>query len=288
MGQVTTVREDASPGNGNYSIPAHEEFRQNRFWYEATAGSGTWSPMITSLGNPGYPHLDWRGTVPAGFFTHQRGSWIPMIRPYFGVKPAGECIVTPVELASFDVTPLASAIRLDWSTATEIDNHGFHIERRLKGDESWNEMDFIEGAGTSNQAKAYNYTDAKVVSNVTYQYRLRQEDRDGSVTYSGVKEGRIESATAGEVNSLSQNTPNPMSAETQIDFRVAQSGSVKLEICDIYGKVVRSFAVDAVSGQNSITWDGTDANGISVASGTYVYKLIGDGFTLAKKLTVAR
>jgi len=288
MGQVTTVREDASPGNGNYSIPAHEEFRQNRFWYEATAGSGTWSPMITSLGNPGYPHLDWRGTVPAGFFTHQRGSWIPMIRPYFGMKPAGECIVTPVELASFDVTPLASAIRLDWSTATEIDNHGFHIERRLKGDESWNEMDFIEGAGTSNQAKAYNYTDARVVSNVTYQYRLRQEDRDGSVTYSSVKEGRIESATAGEVNSLSQNTPNPMSAETQIDFRVAQSGTVKLEICDIYGKVVRSFAVDAVSGQNSITWDGTDANGTSVASGTYVYKLIGDGFTLAKKLTVAR
>ncbi len=289
MGQVTTIREDASPGNGNFSIPAHEEFRQNRFWYETTTGSGSWSPMITPLGNPGYPHLDWQGRV-AGFPTYQRGSWIPMIRPYFGPKASGNCLVTPVELASFELTPLASSLRLDWKTATEINNHGFNIERRVKGAEAWSDVDFVKGAGTSNQVKEYSYTDTKVAANVTYQYRLRQEDRDGSVSYTDVREGRIESASTGAAaNVLAQNTPNPMSSSTTFEFRVAETGSVKLEICDVYGSVVRTFQVDAVAGSsNSLVWDGSDNNGTSVPSGTYVYKLIGNGFTLTKKLTVAR
>lgn len=287
MGQVTTIREDLSPGQGNFSIPAHPEMRANRFWFEATTGSGSWVPMITSTGNPGYPHLNWQGTV-AGFPTHQRASWIPMIQPFFGPKATTVCLVTPVELASFEATPLANAVRLDWSTATELNNHGFFVERREKGLESWNELGFVKGNGTSNQAKQYDYTDAKVNVGPTYQYRLRQTDLDGTVSYSGVREARIESASTGLTNSLGQNVPNPMGNLTQIAFNVVESGKVKVEIVDVFGSVVRTFDVDATAGANSITWEGTDENGVMVPSGTYVYKLVGNGFTLSKKLTVTR
>src|SRR5438067_51568 len=84
----------------------------------------------------------------------RRRSSIPLIRPYFGVKSAGACTVEPVELSSFEVTPLSTALRLDWTTASEMNNHGFYVERRVKGesDNAWNQnLTFVAGAGTSNQ-----------------------------------------------------------------------------------------------------------------------------------------
>jgi hypothetical protein len=298
MGQVTTIRSDGPPpGIGNYSVPIYPVFNSapnvggaDRFWYEQTAESGGWNPMLTTVGNPGFPHLDWigRGAIP----TYTRGSWIPMIRPYFGFKESGACTVEPVELSSFEVTPLSTAIRVDWATASETNNHGFHVERRVRGeaDNAWNDVAFVQGAGTTSQGQNYTVTDEKVAVNTTYQYRLRQEDRDGTINYSGIKEGRLNSGAArGAVNSLTQNSPNPFNQSTEISFTTAASGSVNLEIIDIYGKVVRSFAVDAAAGNNnSVVWDGLDAAGAQVPNGIYVYKLTGEGFSLSKKLTVMR
>ncbi len=287
--QITTIASPGPPlGVGNYSIAAHPEMRQNRFWYEVTTESGGWNPMLTLTNNPGYPHLNYTGQVQI-INTYTRGSWIPMIRPYFGYKESNACVVEPVELSAFNLTELSDALRLDWTTSTEINNHGFTVERRVKGAaESWQDLAFQQGAGTTNQVQKYAYTDRSVERDVTYQYRLRQEDRDGSVNYSGVKEGRINGATAGNgANALSQNVPNPVTNETKIGFTVAESQTVTLEITDVYGAVVRSYTVDAVSGHdNSVTWDGQDANGVRVANGAYIYKLIGNGFTVAKKLTV--
>jgi hypothetical protein len=298
MGQVTTIRSDGPPpGIGNYSVPIYPEFNSatrfggaDRFWYEITAESGGWNPMLTTVGNPGYPHLSWTGG--GAINTYTRGSWIPMIRPYFGFKESGNCTVEPVELASFDVTELPTALRVDWTTASETNNHGFYVERRVKGetDNAWSEIAFRQGAGTSSQAQAYTVTDNNVVVNTTYQYRLRQEDRDGAIHYSGVEEGRLNSGVTGTaVNSLTQNSPNPFNQNTEISFTVAESGTVNLEIIDIYGKVVRTFAVDAKSGgASSVTWNGLDEAGIQMPNGVYVYKLTGQGFSLSKKMTLMR
>lgn len=290
MGQVTTIRSDGPPqGNGNYSIPAHPEMQRNIFWFESTTESGTWNPMLTLTNNPGFPHLNYIGTV-GPVTTYTRGSWIPMIRPYFGAKISQSCLVEPVELASFEVTPLSNALRLDWRTATETNNHGFYIERRMKDAEAnWNDVTFQQGAGTSNQPRQYNYVDNDVAMNTTYQYRLRQEDRDGSVSYSEVKEGRINSAVAGSSNALSQNTPNPFSTSTRIAFSVVESGLVKLEITDVYGSVIRTFTADVKGGvENEIVWDGRDENGVLAPNGVYVYNLTGNSVALSRKLTIAR
>lgn len=290
MGQVITIFDPVGAGAGNFNIAGHPEMAQNRFWYEATSESESWSPMLTTIGNPGYPHLDIRGTNPSGFFTYQRGSWVPMIRPYFGYKNSTSCEVLPVELADFNATALTSAIRLDWQTATELNNRGFEVERRVSGDENWNSLSFVEGAGTSNQTHNYSIVDRDVLKDVTYQYRLRQEDFDGSSTYSPIREARISTATTGlAVNELKQNMPNPASGSTTIPFVVAEKGQVAVEICDMYGKVVRTILFDAKAGvENLVEWDLTDANGVAVANGTYVYKLMGNGFTQSRKMTVIR
>jgi hypothetical protein len=264
--------------------------RQRRFWFESVAESGNWSPMITSTGNPGLPHLNWTGTLGSGN-TYTRGSWIPMIRPYFGARGAGACVVDPVELSSFEVTPLSSALRVDWTTANELNNRGFYVERRVKGTEAgWNDIGFTPGVGTSNRPQQYHHVDNDVVANTTYQYRLRQEDRDGAISYTQIREGMINGATTGSMsNRLEQNTPNPFSGATQIGFQVAKSGPVSLEIYDIYGSVVRSYQTNASAGQaGAIVWDGTNAQGVTVPNGVYVYKLVGDGFVLSRTMSVMR
>lgn len=291
QGQAITVYDPAGAGAGNINVAGHPEMRaQTRFWYETTSESESWNPMLTTIGNPGYPHLNIAGQNPMGFPTWQRGSWVPFIRPYFGYKSSTSCEVLPVELSDFRATALTSAIRLDWQTATELNNRGFNVERRQADQESWNDLTFIEGAGTSNQTRDYNYVDAAVETGVTYQYRLRQQDLDGTISYSGVRQARIDAATSGEVvNSLGQNTPNPASAYTTIPFVVGQSGVVTVEISDVYGNVVRTLQVESRAGnQTSLDWDLTDAEGTPVANGTYIYKLVGNGFTQSRKMTVIR
>jgi hypothetical protein len=290
MGQVITIYDPVGAGAGNFHIAGHPEMAQNRFWYETTSESESWSPMLTTIGNPGYPHLNIAGQNPMGFPTWQRGSWVPMIRPFFGYKNSSKCEVLPVELADFRATALTSAIRLDWQTATELNNRGFEVERRVSGDNNWASLSFVEGAGTSNLAHDYSLVDSDVLKDVTYQYRLRQEDFDGSSSYSPIREARISGATTGTaVNALMQNTPNPASAYTAIPFVVAEKGQVTVEICDVFGKVVRTLHVDAKAGvENSVDWDLTDNAGATVANGTYIYKLVGNGFSESRKMTVIR
>ena len=288
QGQVTTIYDNASNplGIGNYSIPAHPEMLEQRFWFETIAETGNWAEMLQPTTNPGYAHLNYGGIV-AQINTMTRGSWIPMLRPYFGAKESGSCTVEPVELTEFTVTPLATALHLNWRTASELDNKGFHVERRTKGgDDNWNAMTFVQGAGTSNRENKYTFTDADVKHGVTYQYRLRQEDIDGSVDFSEVREGRLAGAATGAVaNRLEQNTPNPFSTSTSISFSIADGSTGTLEIIDVYGNAIRTFDV---TGNGSVNWDGRASNGTLVPNGVYVYKLAGEGFSLAKKLTITR
>ena len=73
---------------------------------------------------------------------------------------------------------------------------------------------------------------------------------------------------------LSQNYPNPFNPATTIDFNLTASGDTSLSIYDINGKLVRElFNESASQGLHSVTWDGTNQNGISVSSGTYFGKL---------------
>lgn len=73
--------------------------------------------------------------------------------------------------------------------------------------------------------------------------------------------------------------PNPTTAAVQFHFRLPSSGPVRLKIFDAGGRLVRevmnSYLVqdgDRV-GRHRVTWDGRDAQGASVAAGTYLYRL---------------
>ena len=94
-------------------------------------------------------------------------------------------IPLPIQLTSFDPSILSNAVQLQWTTASEINNDFFTIERSTDAN-NWNAIGVVKGAGNSSNNIDYSWMDNTPVSGDSY-YRLKQTDFDGKSTYSAVK-----------------------------------------------------------------------------------------------------
>ncbi len=73
---------------------------------------------------------------------------------------------------------------------------------------------------------------------------------------------------------LLQNYPNPFNPETTIQYVLGESGQVTLGIYNVLGQLVRTLVSGPQTPQAyAVSWDGTDASGVAVASGMYLYRL---------------
>jgi hypothetical protein len=88
---------------------------------------------------------------------------------------------------------------------------------------------------------------------------------------------------------LSQNYPNPFNPTTKIEFTLAKSGYVTLQIYDVLGRKVRTLVSEQLSsGYKSVIWDGKNDDGKDVASGVYFYRLKAGGFSETKKMVIIK
>ena len=101
----------------------------------------------------------------------------------------------------------------------------------------------------------------------------------------------ISECTIGIINSqlpvayeLSQNYPNPFNPATEIQYSIMKSGSVKLSVFDMSGKLV-STIVDEEQTFGTYKYS-FDASGLS--SGVYVYRLEAPGFSSVKKMVLIK
>ncbi|MEL6945574.1 MAG: hypothetical protein AAFO82_23205, partial [Bacteroidota bacterium] len=92
-------------------------------------------------------------------------------------------IPLPVELLVFKVTAQAEHISLPWSTASEINNDRFVLERSEDA-KFFKVIGELKGQGTTLSKNQYDYQDEEVISNVMYYYRIKQVDFDGAFEYS--------------------------------------------------------------------------------------------------------
>lgn len=89
--------------------------------------------------------------------------------------------------------------------------------------------------------------------------------------------------------SLIQNYPNPFNSSTNISFNLANQTSVNLTVYDLLGRKVVTLVNGLLpAGQQTINWNGIDANGAPVASGMYLYVLKVDGSTYSKHMTLLK
>ncbi len=88
----------------------------------------------------------------------------------------------PIELVSFEAGAVKNEVRLDWTTATEINNDYFTIQRSANG-ELFSDLFTVDGAGNSTSHINYKAFDQNPINGVGY-YRLKQTDFDGATSYS--------------------------------------------------------------------------------------------------------
>jgi hypothetical protein len=70
------------------------------------------------------------------------------------------------------------------------------------------------------------------------------------------------------------NYPNPFNPSTTIAYALPEKSSVRISIYDVQGRMVRSFAFGAQSaGIQRLVWNGANDQGVSLASGVYIYRV---------------
>lgn len=95
------------------------------------------------------------------------------------------CIPLPVEIEFFELELIQNnQVKLNWQTASELNNSGFDIEKSVDG-LTWNTLAFEKGAGNSSDFHQYEYVDSRPLKGLNY-YRLKQLDFDNNFEYSQI------------------------------------------------------------------------------------------------------
>jgi hypothetical protein len=192
----------------------------------------------------------------------------------------------PVELTTFSGSVSGSVVMLNWATATEVNNHGFEVDRASSNQldpGNWTKIGFVNGNGMSNSTKDYTFTDNNITQQGIYYYRLKQIDNNGNCTYSSTVSLNI---TAQPAFVLEQNYPNPFNPSTVIAFQIPMDSHVTLQVYDILGKKVATLAdEEKTAGKYSIEFS---ANKFNLSSGLYVYALTAGNYSSAKKFILMK
>jgi len=190
----------------------------------------------------------------------------------------------PVELASFSAQLVDDDVILNWTTATELNNQGFEIDRSIDN-ENFTKIGFVPGFGTTTEMKSYSFRISDVQAGVQY-YRLKQIDFDGTTTiYNSVEvTGPVPNTFV-----LNQNHPNPFNPSTTISFSLPVESNVTIRLFNMLGQEVVQIAEGNFhAGSHNI-----DFSADNLTSGAYIYTLEATGvnganFKSTKKMLLLR
>ncbi len=186
----------------------------------------------------------------------------------------------PVELNSFGGVYYNNSIKLDWQTATEINNYGFEIEKS-NNLANWQKIGFVNGNGNSNTINTYSFVDNSPSIGSNF-YRLKQIDTDGKFTYS--KTISVESTISPNEFVLFQNYPNPFNPTTTIKYYVPNKSKISLIVSNVLGEKISTL----VNEEKESGYYSTNFNAVNLASGVYYYTLNGEGFSKTQKMIILK
>ncbi|MFZ4622295.1 MAG: T9SS type A sorting domain-containing protein, partial [Bacteroidota bacterium] len=187
----------------------------------------------------------------------------------------------PVELSHFSASSKNVGVELLWQTATEVNNHGFEIEKK-QSNSAWTKIGFKEGHGTTNAVSNYSFIDNSAASG-KIEYRLKQIDRDGKCTYSNVVEAVV--GISPNAVELSSNYPNPFNPSTSISFMLGTTGNASLKVYDVLGKEVAVIANGMFIAGETNTFN---FNAAGLTSGVYYYRLTSDAKVETRKMLLMK
>jgi predicted outer membrane repeat protein len=203
-----------------------------------------------------------------------------------GAYEAPSDVVLPVELTRLSAEKSGESVVLRWGTASETNNAGFEVQRTdLSQDNStWTRVTFIEGSGTTSQAKTYEFTDTNLPFDAdTLSYRLKQVDTDGETHLSDPV--HVVRSPSTEVK-LRSPYPNPAESHTTVRFEIptgSEPESTSLLVFDVAGREVRSVQLPDEPGRHEHRM-----RVANLPSGTYFLRLRNGDTVETRQLTIVQ
>lgn len=168
----------------------------------------------------------------------------------------------PVSLISFTGRQNDDEIILKWTTAQEIDNDHFNIERNSGA--GWQTIGNIAGNGNSSLPAGYTYVDNSPAK-ATHLYRLKQVDINGCYKYSPVI--RI----SNKDNTIKiQSYPNPFLSQINVSLFSESEQVIKARLSDMQGRIIKAYTRCVYRGNNNFTINDL----ASILPGTYAIEII--------------
>ncbi len=146
----------------------------------------------------------------------------------------------PIALLDFSARLQGGQVKVEWQTATELNNDYMAVERSTDG-RAFFEIGRVRGAGTTQSPQSYTLTDASPLPGYNY-YRLRQVDYDGAAAYHGPVSVKL---TAGQAAHLKV-YPTVAREGVWVEW-LGLSRSAKLVVVNQLGQVVLQKDLDGQS-----------------------------------------
>jgi hypothetical protein len=165
----------------------------------------------------------------------------------FGFPPSP----LPVEFIKFSAAVKETRVYCDWTTASELNNDFFTVERSSNG-KTFESIHQVNGSLNSTQVIQYQYVDESPLPGDSY-YRIRQTDVDGHSAYTNAE--HIFIGTQPEYVFF----PNPSSGVIHVTHEGKSMAEKSFVVQDMHGKDVPSKIILSPSG-NEVAIDLTHLN----------------------------
>jgi predicted CXXCH cytochrome family protein len=181
----------------------------------------------------------------------------------------------------------SSIVRIDMNTPTDADFKYFAIYRGTT-------PDFIPSGTPLGTTSEVQYTDVAVSVGATYYYKVSAFDFSGNESNYSNEVSIMVTSVSGDLGTpkefaLRQNHPNPFNPSTEIRYELPQAAHVKISVYNALGMLVTTlFNGEQNAGYQSVTWNGKDDAGVSVASGIYLYKMDAGSMSFTRKMILMK
>jgi hypothetical protein len=142
--------------------------------------------------------------------------------------------VLPITLLNFNYLVDNLGVLLLWSTATEINNERFEVEKSTDG-VSFIVIGTVLGNGSTNHTNKYEFLDENTNSGISY-YRLKQIDFDGAFEYYNLI------SVINDQNNEVSIFPNPVNEHTKIHLSLHPDTILNMRVSSMTGSDILSYS----------------------------------------------
>ncbi|PKN79410.1 MAG: hypothetical protein CVU48_05325 [Candidatus Cloacimonetes bacterium HGW-Cloacimonetes-1] len=263
--------------NGTYTGTKSATF----YWTDADDNGFDWTGYTPAIwkGLSKYSPTSYDITGATRFITVDIPSSLSKGDYVIGFEPD---LTLPIELSHFSATPTSEYyIRINWVTQSETSVMGYYVYRNNVSElgSAIKVSPMIYAANSSNET-SYAYLDREITSGTWY-YWLQNVNIGGDSDFNGPVMATLNGdndnpniPTVPLTTGIQRVFPNPFNPTSTISYSIAKANSIKLDIINIRGQLVRTLVSDFQNqGYYRELWNGDDSNGIPCSSGIYYVRL---------------